>query len=235
VLTGLPRTLLAAGFLGALLSVTGCTGSPSPTAPPSTSPLPSSTSASPAPPEQQLQQLAALGTKAAFHATFAVRQSHPASHATWQVWRTPTSLRVDVVTKGVTATLIVTPHATYSCRKPHRTCFTVARGDKPIPVPVRLLAEQLFSADLTTLATHPAAFSVTSMSDVQTFGHCFEVAPSGGNKSAVDKAEYCFNDAGLLTRVRYPNGNLVQLEHSSAQTPKHSVFVPYSSPTPLPK
>jgi hypothetical protein len=111
----------------------------------------------------------------------------------------------------------------------------VARGNKPIPVPVRLLAEQLFSADVTTLATHAASFSVTSMSDVQTFGHCFEVAPSSNKKSGVDKAEYCFNDSGLLTRVRYPNGNLVQLEHSSMQAPKRSVFVPYSSPTPLPK
>jgi hypothetical protein len=235
VLTGLPRTVLVAGSLAALFGVGGCSGSSSPTTPPSTAPVPSSTSAGPASPEQQLQQLAALGTKAAFHATYAVRQSHPSSRATWQVWRTASSLRVDVATKRVTATLIVTPHATYSCRKPHRTCFTVARGNEPIPVPVRLLAERLFSADVTTLATHPTAFSVTSMSDVQKFGHCFEVVPSSNEKSGVDKAEYCFNDSGLLTRVRYPNGNLVQLERSTMQAPKHSVFVPYSSPTPFPK
>ena len=228
--------LATAATLTALVSVAACSGSSAPTTTPTTAPAPSSTSASPAPPEQQLQQLAALGTKAAFQATYSVRQSHPSSRATWQVWRTSTSLRVDVVLKHATATLIVTPHAAYSCHRPHRTCFTVAKGKQPIPVQLRLLAEELFSSNVTTLATRPAAFSVTSTSVVPDFGHCFGVAPSSRSQSSgIDKAEYCFNDNGLLTRVRYPNGNLVQLQHSTMHAPKRSVFVPYSSPTPLPK
>ena len=234
MLTGLPRTLLVAAALAVAVTASGCSGSSSSGAPPTTTPTATSTSPTPVPPEQQLQQLASLGSKAAFHATYVVRQLHPASRATWQVWRTTSSLRVDVLTNQVTATLIVTPHATYSCRRPHKTCFTVATGKQSIPVQLRLLAEQLFSADLTTLASRLGAFSVSSTSAVANFGQCFEVSPSS-NSSSVDKAEYCFNDSGLLTRVRYPNGNLVQLQHSSMQAPQKSIFVPYSSPTPLPK
>ena len=48
------------------------------------------------------------------------------------------------------------------------------------------------------------------------------------------KAVYCFNDAGILTAIRYPNGNLVRLQHVVVKAPQHTAFVPYSSPTPLP-
>src|SRR3954447_16861040 len=142
--------------------MTGCSSggstaqSPSPTR--TVTPTPVATT----PAAQLLQQLAGSGVDASFRATYVVRQQHPAGHATWQVWRTARSLRVDVVTKKVTATLIRTPHAAFSCRRSthRRTCFRVAKGEKPIPAPFRLLAQTLFSADVATLAGAMTSYDV---------------------------------------------------------------------------
>ena len=230
---------LAAATVAAVC-LTACTGSsgpePSPT-PTSPSPTPSATT----PVAQRLQQLAAMGNKAVFHGSYLVRQRHPSSHATWRVWRTKRSLRVDVVTKHVTATLISTPRATYSCRRSgHRkTCFRVAKGDQPIPVPVRLSAEQLFSTDLDRLANHPNSYKVAQPAagsvPVRTNGgECFRVTVPKKSKTHLDSAIYCLSAAGIINAVVYRSGNIVRVQSVKLRAPNGHPFHPYSSPTPLP-
>ena len=220
----------------------GCTGSSAP------EPGPTITSGSPSPSPsasltaaQQLQRLAQEGTKAVFHASYVVRQKHPSGHATWQVWRTHRSLRVDVVTKRVTATLIRTPHATYSCRRSghHRTCFRVAKGNHPVPAPFRLSAEQLFSDSLTRVATRPHSYSVRASAPgsvpVRTSGGtCFRVKVAKQKSRNLATGTYCLSSAGIFTAVVYPSGNLVRVQHVTSKAPNGHAFRPYSSPTPLP-
>lgn len=233
---------MSALMLVSTVALSGCTGSSS--GPPSPTPSVTTSSASPTPlpPPQALQRLAALGTKAAFHATYAVRQSHPTSRATWKVWRTATSLRVDVVTKHNTATLISTPRATFSCsRAPHqRACFRVAKAGQPVPTALRLLAVRLFTTDLVALNAHPERYGIAAATPgsvtVPTHGGtCFHLTvPKKSAKSGIDTGTYCFDANGVLTVVAYPNGNIVRLTQLAVRPPKKSVFTPYSSPTPLP-
>ena len=220
--------------------LSACSGSSSP------SPAPSATTPSPAPSAtltvaQHLQQLADLGTKAVFHATYSVRQQHPSSRATWQVWRTHSSLRVDVATKNVTATLIRTPRATYSCRRSgHRkTCFRVAKTNNPIPAPFRLLAERLFSDSLDRLASRPHSYTVSapaagSVHVATSGGTCFNVRVPKNKSADLTTATYCLNSGGIFTAVVYPSGNAVRVDHVTTKPPSSDAFRPYSSPTPLP-
>lgn len=175
-----------------------------------------------------------MGTKAVYRANYRVRQKHPSSRATWRVWRTNHSLRVDVVTKHATATLIRGPHNTFACsRSGHRKrCFRVANS-KPIPAPLHLLAERLFSTNVTALAKGSPRVNVTVAATGPRLGTCFAVTPRHKN-STIAKGEYCFDESGVLTRVRYPNGNLVQVLNINDQAPDKQVFRPYASPTPLP-
>jgi hypothetical protein len=232
--------LTALALVGAA-GLSGCTGSsapaPSPTVTsPTPSPSPSLTAA------EQLQQLAGLGTKAVFRATYVVRQRRPATRAQWRVWRTRGSLRVDVVTKHSTATLISTRHATYSCSRArhHRACFRVATAGRPVPHAVRLLAVRLFSADLILLSAHPERYGIAAATagsvTVPTHGGtCFHLTvPKQTSTSTIETGSYCFDSNGIPTAVEYPNGNVVRATHLVAEAPKRSVFVPYSSPTPLP-
>jgi hypothetical protein len=217
------------------VTLAGCTGSSGPE--PQQTPTTTSSSPSPSPTltaAQQLQQLARLGTKAVYRANYRVRQRHPSSHATWRVWRTNTSLRVDVVTKHATATLIQGPHNTFACsRSGHRKrCFRVANG-KSIPAPLHLLAEQLFSANMTSLAKGAPQVTVAIKATGPPFGTCFTVTPRH-KSSSIAKGEYCFDESGVLTRVRYPNGNQVVVLNINDHKPDKQVFRPYASPTPLP-
>ena len=222
-------------------SLTGCTGSSAP------GPTPSQTTTSPSPSPsltaaQQLQQLAALGAKAVFRATYLVRQRHPSSKATWRVWRTDTKLRVDVVTRHSTATLISTPGATFACNRAphHRACFRVATRGKSIPSALKLLAVRLFTTDLVAFGKHPERYGIAAASPGSVpgpthGGTCFHLTvPKQTKRGDVQTGSYCFDRNGLLTVVLYPNGNVVRLTHVALQTPPKSIFVPYSSPTPLP-
>lgn len=241
MLTRLPRAVVAAATIGLTVGLAACSGSSSPSNPPSTAPGPSSSSPSPSDPSEQLQQLAELGNTASFHATYVVRESHPSSRAEWQVWRTPDSLRVDVVTKISTATLISTPHATFSCNRAphHRACFRVASAGKPTPAALHLLAVRLFTSDLVGLAQHPEQYGIAaapagSITVPTHGGTCFHLTvpkETGG----IDTGSYCFDANGVLTVVAYPNGNVVRLTALAMRAPRSSVFVPYSSPTPLPQ
>ena len=225
----------------AVLTVAGC-HSGHPTATPtagSTPPLSPTTSATPA---DTLKQLATVAAAASYRATYTARQSHPATTATWQLWRTPTSLRVDVVTPRVTATLIVTPKASYSCRaaKHHKTCFRVAKAGQPVPAPFHLLAQPLFSTNVDILAKHSDSYVVTATAPEQGSARvpaatCFALRPlAGAPKPRVEQATYCFSAAGVLTSITYPSGNVVRLRHVTMTAPARGAFAPYSSPTPLP-
>jgi hypothetical protein len=211
---------------GALAACSGGSGAPVPTTPPTPTvdPTPSTSAA------EALSAMAAIGARASYHATYLAQQRHPATRATWLVWRTPSSLRVDVVTKHAKTTLIVTPNASYSCRAAkHRTCLLVAKGGKPIPAPLRLLAEKLFSGDIKTLSTDSASYDVQSTEE-----GCYAISPmSNAPKPRAERADYCFNTAGVLTSVTFPSGNVVRLRSLTMKTPPHSAFVPYASPTPL--
>ena len=232
-------TALALMGVAALSGCTGSSSSPSPT--PSSSVSPSESPSATLTAAQQLQELAKAGTTAVFHGTYLVRQRHPSSHATWRVWRTHSSLRVDVVTKRVTATLIRTPQSTYSCRRSgHRkTCFRVAKTNKPIPAPFRLLAERLFSDSLDRLADRPHSYTVTapaagSVHVATNGGTCFNVKVPKNTSVNLATATYCLDSAGIFTAVVYPSGNVVRVEHITAKAPSSDAFHPYSSPTPLP-
>lgn len=225
----------------AAVSVTvlaGCTGSsaPEPVTTPTTPPA--STTAPPTP-SQALQQLAKLGATSSYRAFYAARQRRPSSQAKWQVWRTKKSLRVDVVTKRSTATLIQTPRATYSCSRAHgrKTCFRVAKAGQPVPALFRLLAERLFSSALVQFAQHISRYRVTTVDSdaASTTGSCFAVkAPKSKKPAPVETATYCLDDHGVLTAALYPNKNSVRLLKVVRKTPPKHTFVPYSSPTPLP-
>jgi hypothetical protein len=229
--------------LMASVALAGCHSGGSGPAP-SSSPTETPTSAPSAttPAGEALRQLATAAAGASYRATYNVRQSHPATRATWRVWRTPSSLRVDVVTRRVTATLIVTAKASYSCRraKHRKTCFRVAGAAQPVPAPFQLLAQKLFSTDIDSLKTHADAYAVTAAGPDAGTAHirastCYRLQPSSAApKPRVEKATYCFSTSGVLTSVTYPSGNLVRLQHLSMHRPTHSAFVPYSSPTPLP-
>lgn len=235
-----PRGWRAAAVAVALaVSIAGCTSGGS-SAQRSPSPAPTPTPSATTPVAQQLQQLAGRGTHARFRATYVVRSQHPKAHATWLVWRSANSLRVDVVTKRATATLIRTPKATYSCRKAkhRRTCFRVAKAGKPIPPLFRLLAHTLFSSDVATLAGALNGYDVVVVTPATvglsgSVGLCFRVTPTT-KKATLHKAVYCLDDKGVITAVRYPNGNLVRRTHLVMKAPRAKAFVPYSKPTPLP-
>jgi hypothetical protein len=230
------------GVVAATLAAACDSGGGTP-APQATTPSAStSTTASPTPADA-MKRLTALAVRANYRATYSVRQQHPSGTATWRVWRTPSTLRVDVTARNVTATLIVTPKASFSCRsaRHRRTCFRVAGAGKPVPTPFQLLAQRLFSTDLARLAAQTASYDVTTPTPTPTpsgaaatAGSCFHVSPVAAAEAGVEEAIYCFSETGVLTAVYYPSGNAVRLVQVVEQAPPPSAFVPYSSPTPLP-
>ena len=158
------------------------------------------------------------------------------------MWRTPSRLRVDVVTGNKNATLITTPDAAYACGKAHRdrTCFRVAKGDEAIPAVLRLDAQELFATGLASLADRAGAYRISTApadeSPSERAGlSCFRVRPGpDAPKRGVSSATYCFVRTGVLASVRYPSGNTVELDTVAMRTPDRKAFKPYASPTPLP-
>ncbi|MDQ1697523.1 MAG: hypothetical protein QOJ03_2876 [Frankiaceae bacterium] len=227
-----------------LLPLTGCTGgSSTPTPTPTLTTLSPTTSPTLSDAEM-LQQVATAAAGSSYAATYVASQRHPAKSATWRVWRTPVAVRVDVIVNNAKTTLIVTPRASYSCRaaQHRRTCFRVAKGNQPIPPQLRLSAEQLFADDIDSLATHPSDYRVRYLrpfdppSPGEKPGTCFDVAPtSRASAPRVEKGTYCFRGDGLLTSITYPSGSVVHLRSAKVAPPPASSFVPYSSPTPLPR
>jgi len=220
-----------------LVALGGCQGGgsgPATTPPPTTPATPSVA------PATSLARLASAGSALNYRASYTAREQHPRTVATWNVWRAPHALRVDVVTGRARATLISTPAASYACHQAgrRRTCFRVARNGHPIPAAFRLLAQDLFSSDLLALSQHADSYDVTSEPVSMGGGAlqasaCFGVRGGSGGTPVVTRATYCFSSDGVLTTVRYPSGNSVELASVTLQQPPATAFRPYAHPTPL--
>jgi hypothetical protein len=190
---------------------------------------------------EQVQALARAGLALSYHATYLARQDKEPHRATWQVSHTPTALRIDVVTKRQTATLIVGPKGAFSCARAghRRACFRVAKPGRPVPAPFDHAPQALFTADLHSLVQHAGAYSISTVTTSEGGGRdgdsCFRVrATSAAPKPRVPTGIYCFAEAGVLTAIRFPTGSTVRLVKVRMSRPRASVFHPYSSPTPLP-
>jgi hypothetical protein len=224
--------------LAALTACTGSSGTPAASPPSTASPTTSATTGA----AQDLQRLAGLAAGLTYAATYRAHLRSPASTATWRVWRGRTSLRVDVVARRVIATLIVTAHGSYSCRKAKRarTCFRVAKAGAPIPAPFDYAPHTLFSTTVDQLARNAGAYVVTAARARPADGQvpastCFAVRPVASTpKPQALAATYCFSMRGLLTAVTYPSHDTVRLVDAALRTPPTSRFVPYASPTPIP-
>jgi hypothetical protein len=227
----------------AVVSLAGCDsdGGSTPTETPTTPP-PTATTVAPTPAEA-LQDLAAAGGKASYHARYVARQEDRPHRADWIVWHTPRRLRVDVATDDKFATLITTPTAAFACGKARhdRTCFRIARRDDPIPQVLRLEAQEVFSQGLAALADHTGAYRITTApaddSPSRVAGlSCFRVRPgTDAPRQGVTRGTYCFTARGVLASVVFPSGSTVALAGISMRAPKDKVFEPYASPTPLPR
>jgi hypothetical protein len=226
----------------ALCLATACTSGGAKPHPSATTPLPTPTTSATTPAGEAVAHLASLADKARYRATYVARQHKPRSRATWHVWHARSALRVDVVEGKVTATLIVTRRAAYSCSRAHhrRTCFRVAHGGKPIPAPFNLAPQALFTSTVRSLSTAADSYRVRAV-DAQDGGParpaatCYSIrATHKSPKPTVATGIYCFAATGIVTSVRYPSGNTVLLTQVRMRAPQPASFRPYSSPTPLP-
>jgi len=226
-------TLALAGALAA------CSGGGSST--PRATPTVTPTTVATTPVGEQIQGLARLGLRASYRAGYVARQDKRPHRADWRVARTPSALRIDVITGGRTATLIVGPKGAFSCARAgkRRACFRVAKPGRPVPPPFDHAPQALFAADLVSLAQHAGAYAVTPATTAEGGGRggdsCFRVrATATAPKPRVPAGIYCFADVGVLTAIRFPTGSTVRLVDVRMARPGPTTFRPYSSPTPLP-
>jgi hypothetical protein len=223
----------------ALALAAACTN-PGRTSPPRPSPS-ASTSSGLSSIAAALQKLAQASAASSYSAAYLFRRSRPASSVVVRVWHDTSSLRVDVVAAAQTATLIITPNASYSCAlsRHRRLCFRVAARGKPVPAPFNISPATLFSTDLRQLGTDTEHYLVgpatpTAPHATVPGATCFDVTPGPGALSPrVPAGTYCFAPS-VLTSVRYPSGNTVQLSSLRLAAPTASAFRPYAKPTPLP-
>ena len=199
------------------------------------------TSAATTPVGEQLQTLAQSGLRVSYHASYVARQDKAPHRAEWQVAHTPAALRIDVVTRVQTATLIVSSKGAFSCARAghRRACFRVAKPGKPVPAPFDHAPQALFTSDLHSLAEHAGDYVITPVSTATGGGRagdsCFRIrAMSSAPNPRVPTGVYCFAHTGVLTAIRFPTGSTVRLTNVRMSRPPASVFHPYSSPTPLP-
>ena len=202
---------------------------------------PTPTTAATTPAGELVQRIAQLGLRASYHASYVARQGKRRHFANWEVDRTPSALRIDVVAGGHTATLIVGSKGAFSCARAgsRRACFRVAKPGRPVPPPFDHAPQALFAADLRALAQHPGAYDVTTVAPVTGGGrasdHCFKVrATSTAPKPRVPAGIYCFTGDGVLTAIRFSTGSTVRVTSLRMKRPPAKVFRPYASPTPLP-
>src|SRR3954466_4459346 len=227
-------TLALAGVLAACSS-SGSSTTPRPT--PTVTPTTTATT----PVGEQIQRLSQLGLRASYRAKYIAHQKGRPHRADWQVSRTPSALRIDVVTGRRIATLIVGSKGAFSCARAgkRRACFRVAKPGRPVPPPFDHAPQALFTADLASLAQHAGTYVVRSASTTDSGGRsgdsCFAVrATTKAPKPRVPTGVYCFADVGVLTAIGFPSGSTVRLEKLRMSRPDPKVFRPYSSPTPLP-
>ena len=237
----LPRSAPAgAAVVLGLLAVAGCGGSAAPqagpsSAPPTSSPSPSSTPA----PAAQLSALAREGAGAAYSAAYRLQASSNGA-ATVQVYRSPTALRLDIVSGGSRAVLVENVHGRYSCRLGggERVCFRVADPGKTLPPEFDPGLQRVFTTYLTDLAANAGQYDVSPAPATDgggvPSGQCFAVK-TGSESATQDRAitgTYCLSDQGVVTKVSFPSGTLTLQEAGAA--PTSAQLHPPVSPTPLP-
>jgi hypothetical protein len=228
-------------LVAATAFASACTSSGSaPATQHSESPTPTVSATTPA--GETLAHLASLANRSSYRASYIARQHKPRSTAQWQVWHGRRGLRVDVVAHHVTASIIVTGRAAYSCsRSRHRSiCFRVAHGGKPVPAPFNSAPQALFTSDVRALAGATGSYRVRAAGTVdgspgRPDATCFSIhATKRSPRPKVATGVYCFaTRTGVLTSVHYPSGNTVLLTSVRMAAPKPPLFHPYSSPTPV--
>ncbi|HET7529627.1 MAG TPA: hypothetical protein VFJ98_01570 [Mycobacteriales bacterium] len=230
------NAVAALALAGALAA---CSGNGSTTASPTPTVTPTTDATTPA--GEQAQRLAQAGLDASYHASYLARQDQRPHRADWNVAHTPSALRIDVVTGGRTATLIVSTKGAFSCaRAGHRqACFRVAKPGHAVPPPFDHAPQALFTTDLHTIAQHAGAYAITDVAPSAGGGRaqdsCFRVrATAAAPQPKVPTGVYCFADVGVLTAIRFPTGSTVRLVTVRMSRPSPAVFRPYSSPTPIP-
>lgn len=226
-------TAVAVVLAGAGLA--GCSGTSTP------KPAPSTTSATPTlTPAAALAALAAQGVQARYSATYRVATVPATKPTVIRVYRLPPSLRVDVVSAGTVASLILNSRGAFSCSASGkaRTCFTVAGPGKPVPALFDAGLQRVFSTYLQQLATHADRYDVSAVgttpaSGTIPAGTCYAVTARPSSPAPqVATGRYCLADTGVVTEVRYKSGTL-RLE-LLGNAPAASAVQPYARPTPIP-
>jgi hypothetical protein len=184
-----------------------------------------------------LSRVAATAASLSYSATYTFFEAADRQSATVQVWRSPPSLRVDVVEHGTTATLIVGDDATYSCSMTgtRRACLRVAAAGQPLPAPFNVAPVNLFTVYVRQLAARTVDYDVVAATAPSPTTRCFAVTPkTTAAAPQVPKGTYCFSADGVLSAATYPSGNTITLQSQQAATPAPAQFSPYAKPTPLP-
>lgn len=240
---------VVATVTGGLL-LAGCGGGSSPDR--SASPTPTTPAA------EQLAALAQAGTSAAYVATYELRTGSggppaPTSSptpATAVVYRSPTALRLDVISKTGIAVLVENGQGRFSCRVAgaKKVCFKVAPSGGTLPPEFDPGLQRVFKVYLEDLAQHADDYRVRRAGTTDARGDlpagtCFTVAatasssptatpsPAGGSDRAIP-GTYCLSDEGVVTEVRFESGSLDLKKLAPAPTAKQ--LQPPVSPTPLP-
>ena len=197
---------------------------------------------------EQLQQRAQDGLLASYSATYAIAGAEGADGGQVSVWRTPTTLRLDVRTDAGTSTSITTPQESVACQVPSNgkrpTCLRVAGPGQTPPEAFDPVLRKVFGDALRVLANDDNGLTITSATATPTPGataptaavtedvDCFAVtAPSDQQKIA--SGTYCLTTDGIPVAMSFPSGDVTATELTRA-TPEPSTFVPTTSPTPLP-
>jgi len=218
------RLLVAAGAAALVLAVAGC-GEDSP---PSAS--------------DEIQERAQAGLLASYSGTYAITDTKGGDSGRVSVWRTPTTLRLDVRTDKGISTSITTPQGTVACQVPSTgkkpTCLEVAAAGATPPPLFDPVLRKVFGDALRVLGdddngliveAQPSASPTSAVSEATS---CFKVtAPSTQQKIA--SGTYCLTADGIPTGMNFASGT-VTLTVLTRAAPEASVFEPTTSPTPLP-
>jgi len=198
-------------------------------------------SGTPSTPESELSARAADGLQQSYTATYTVAKDG-AAESTLTVWRTPTSLRLDVGTASGISTSITGPGAPVVCQSPTSgkkpTCLTVAKAGEAPPATFDPALRTVFSDSLRAFADPNSELSVTYPTIVPTLvvphsagvPRCFTV--SGSSQPPVAAGTYCLTENGIPAQVEFASGTATLTALKGA--PPASVFVPPVAPTPLP-
>lgn len=196
-----------------------------------------------------LRTSATSGLNRSYTATYALTRAGSASgtgaEGTVTVYRTPTSLRLDVATSTGVSSSITTPTSTVACQRPtgnrKPTCLTVAGAGATPPAAFDPTLREVFGAMLRVFAASghalqvgtPAPSATPTASSPAAVGttHCFTVG--GTPPPPVATGTYCLSSGGVPTFLSFPSGTATLTAYTPGP-PAAARFVPDVAPTPLP-